>query len=120
LRTATVGGLREQRRLVHDRAQASDVDLSPKAYVFARDPEGRELWRPDSGATGRFMRLRDQIGRTGIRLHDLRHYVATHLLEAGVPARAVSERLGHANATTTLGIYACRPGDRPAVCGASR
>jgi integrase len=29
-----------------------------------------------------------------------------HLLEAGVPIRAVSERLGHANATTTLGIYA--------------
>ena len=52
------------------------------------------------------MRLRDQLGLEGIRLHDLRHYVATHLLEAGVPVRAVSERLGHANATTTLGIYA--------------
>jgi len=80
--------------------------MPPKAYVFARDPEGREPWRPDSGATGRFMRLRDQLGLKGIRLHDLRHYVATHLLEAGVPVRAVSERLGHANATTTLGIYA--------------
>jgi integrase len=102
----TVGGLREHLRLVDERAQACDVDLSPKAYVFARDPEGKEPWRPDSGATGRFMRLRDQLGLNGIRLHDLRHYVATHLLEAGVPVRAVSERLGHANATTTLGIYA--------------
>jgi len=52
------------------------------------------------------MRLRDQLGLERIRLHDFRHYVATHLLEAGVPVRAVSERLGHANATTTLGIYA--------------
>jgi integrase len=52
------------------------------------------------------MRLRDQLGLEGIRLHDLRHYGATHFLEAGVPVRAVSERLGHANATTTLGIYA--------------
>jgi len=38
------------------------------------------------------MRLRDQLGLEGIRLHDLHHYVATHLLEAGVPVRAVSER----------------------------
>jgi integrase len=103
---ATVGALREHRRLVQKRAQACDVGPSPKAYVFARDPEGQEPWRPDSGATGRFMRLRDQLGLEGIRLHDLRHYVATHLLEAGVPVRAVSERLGHANAATTLGIYA--------------
>ncbi len=103
---ATVVALGEHRRLVEKRAQACDVGPSPKAYVFARDPEGQEPWRPDSGATGRFMRLRDQLGLAGIRLHDLRHYVATHLLEAGVPVRAVSERLGHANATTTLGIYA--------------
>jgi integrase len=102
----TVKALHYQRRLAEERAQACGVELSPKSYVFARDPEGREPWRPDSGATGRFMRLRDQIGLEGIRLHDLRHYVATHLLEAGVPVRAVSERLGHANATTTLGIYA--------------
>jgi integrase len=103
---ATVAALREQRRLAEERARACDVELPPKAYVFARDPEGKEPWRPDSGATGRFMRLRDRLGLKGIRLHDLRHYVATHLLEAGVPVRAVSERLGHANATTTLGIYA--------------
>ncbi len=102
----TVKALHYQRRLAEERAQACGVELSPKAYAFARDPEGREPWRPDSGATGRFMRLRDRLGLEGIRLHDLRHYVATHLLEAGVPVRAVSERLGHANATTTLGIYA--------------
>ena len=40
------------------------------------------------------------------RLHDLRHYVATRLLDAGVPVRSISERLGHASATTTLTIYA--------------
>jgi integrase len=103
---ATVAALREQLRLAEQRARDCGIDLPPKAHVFARDPEGTEPWRPDSGATGRFMRLRDQLGLEGIRLHDLRHYVATHLLEAGVPVRAVSERLGQANATTTLGIYA--------------
>jgi integrase len=41
-----------------------------------------------------------------IRLHDLRHTHATLLLAAGVPVKVVSERLGHASAMITLGIYA--------------
>ncbi len=41
-----------------------------------------------------------------IRLHDLRHTHATILLGAGVPVKVVSERLGHASATITLGVYA--------------
>lgn len=41
-----------------------------------------------------------------IRLHDLRHTHATLLLAAGIPVKVVSERLGRANATITLGVYA--------------
>lgn len=41
-----------------------------------------------------------------IRLHDLRHTHASLLLAAGEQVKVVSERLGHANATITLGIYA--------------
>ena len=41
-----------------------------------------------------------------IRLHDLRHTHATLLLKAGVPVKVVSERLGHASAMITLGVYA--------------
>lgn len=41
-----------------------------------------------------------------IRLHDLRHTHATVLLSAGVPVKVVSERLGHASPTITLGVYA--------------
>lgn len=52
------------------------------------------------------MKLRDSLGLKKVRLHDLRHYVATRLLDAGIPVREVSERLGHASATTTLTIYA--------------
>jgi integrase len=41
-----------------------------------------------------------------MRLHDLRHFTATRLIAAGVPVRTVSGRLGHANPSTTLSVYA--------------
>jgi len=41
-----------------------------------------------------------------IRLHDLHHTHATLLLAKGVPVKVVSERLGHASPTITLGVYA--------------
>lgn len=40
-----------------------------------------------------------------IHLHDLRHTHATLLLQAGVPVKVVSERLGHATVMITLEIY---------------
>lgn len=40
-----------------------------------------------------------------IRFHDLRHTNATLLLNADIPAKIVSERLGHSNISTTLDIY---------------
>jgi integrase len=47
-----------------------------------------------------------------IRFHDLRHTVASLLLSKGHSLRAVSQRLGHANPTMTLRVYAhCMPTD---------
>ena len=40
-----------------------------------------------------------------IRLHDVRHSYATAALTAGIPAKVVSERLGHANVSITLDTY---------------
>jgi Phage integrase family/Helix-turn-helix domain of resolvase len=40
-----------------------------------------------------------------IRLHDVRHSYATAALAAGIPAKVVSERLGHANIAITLDVY---------------
>lgn len=40
-----------------------------------------------------------------VRIHDLRHTHATLLLLRGVHPKVVSERLGHADITTTLKIY---------------
>jgi integrase len=40
-----------------------------------------------------------------IRFHDLRHTSATLLINQGVHAKLISERLGHGNITTTMNIY---------------
>lgn len=40
------------------------------------------------------------------RLHDLRHVHATMLLLAGVPVHVVADRLGHADPSITLRVYA--------------
>ena len=55
--------------------------------------------------TKRFVRLRARLGLDSVRLHDLRHFVATRMLAAGVPVPTVSGRLGHANSATTLNVY---------------
>ena len=40
-----------------------------------------------------------------IRLHDLRHSHATHLLAAGVHPKIAQERLGHSSVGITLDMY---------------
>jgi integrase len=44
-------------------------------------------------------------GLPKIRLHDVRHSYATAALAAGIPAKVVSERLGHANIAITMDTY---------------
>jgi integrase len=53
-------------------------------------------------------------GLPKIRLHDVRHSYATAALAAGVPAKVVSERLGHANIANTMDTYShCCPAWTP-------
>ena len=62
-------------------------------------------WTPN-WVTKRFAVVLDQAGVAHFRLHDLRHFVATQMLAAGVPLPVVSARLGHARVSTTLNVYA--------------
>jgi integrase len=48
---------------------------------------------------------RTKAGLDEVRLHDLRHYVATQLLGAGVDPRTVAGRLGHSNPAITMSVY---------------
>ena len=75
------------------------------AFVFRSTVDGSAPWFPDS-ASRRFHRLCQQAGVPGVRLHDLRHYVATRLLAGGIDVRTIAGRLGHRNAATTLNVYA--------------
>jgi len=47
----------------------------------------------------------EKAGLPRVRIHDLRHTVATLLLEQGVHPKVVSELLGHANIGITLDRY---------------
>lgn len=54
---------------------------------------------------GFFRKALESAGASDIGLHGLRHTHATMLLEAGVPLKVVSERLGHSSITITADIY---------------
>lgn len=80
------------------------LGLRPKddSLVFA-DPDGSPI-HPDLYSQT-FDRLVAASDVPRIRLHDLRHTHATILLKEGVPAKVVSERLGHANVAFTMSVY---------------
>ncbi len=106
LDAGTVAALRAWREECDRRAALCGVAVLRDGYVFSAQPDGSEPWRPYHW-TSAWRRLRDRAGiDKSVRLHDLRHFAATRLLDAGVPVKTVSGRLGHARPATTLNIYA--------------
>jgi integrase len=75
------------------------------AFVFTHDWIGLRPWKPN-WVTKQFIRARTSAGLDHFRLHDLRHFMATQMLGAGVAVPIVSARLAHARASTTLNVYA--------------
>ena len=100
----TVERLKAHRQTCAERALACGISLPRDAHVFSIEPDGADGWKPHS-VTQRFRRLRVRAGLAPIRLHDVRHYVATHLIDKGVAITTVSERIGHSSSRTTLGVY---------------
>lgn len=52
-----------------------------------------------------FKGLAREAGVPDIRLHDLRHTAASLMIQRGIPAKTVSDRLGHADVAFTLRTY---------------
>lgn len=78
--------------------------LPSPVHIFS-DDAGVTPWTPDR-ASRMFKRACKRAGVTGVRLHDLRHYVATTMLEDGEPLLDVAAQLGHSSMTTTATVYA--------------
>jgi integrase len=70
--------------------------------VFTQ-PTGAMLDLPSIGR--RLRTVAKAASVPAIRVHDLRHTHATHLLAAGVNPKIVSERLGHTSVAFTLDTY---------------
>jgi integrase len=104
LDAGTVTALKAHQSLVTERARKTASAITSESFVFSHSVDGSSPWHPDS-TTRAFRRICQQAGITGVRLHDLRHYVATRLLAAGVDVRTVAGRLGHRNPSTTLNVY---------------
>lgn len=114
---AAVEALRRWRLAFVERALAMDGTVITDPFVFTDSFDGATPWRPD-GATRRFATIRTRAGVTDVRLHDLRHHVATVLLAAGVEAKTVAARLGHTRVATTTDLYGAAMPARDQVAAA--
>jgi integrase len=76
-----------------------------KCFLFSSDKVGIRPWSPNF-VTKRFIGMRRAAGLSHFRLHDLHHFMATQMLDAGVPVPIVAARLCHARGSTTLNVYA--------------
>jgi len=83
--------------------QAAGTAWSPEQWVFTTRTGGLLIPRNVHRA---FQRLMAQAGiQQPVRIHDLRHAMASFWLASGVPVKVVSERLGHADIHITLQVY---------------
>lgn len=93
----------------HRIAQARQRLQDGEAYVdnnlVCCASEG-SIWRPDT-LTSCFRKKVRALGGDfeGLRFHDLRHTHATLLMLDRIPAKVVSERLGHSSVSITLDVY---------------
>lgn len=93
LATATLSALNVYRE--------SRLATGPGCYLFARDLQALEPWRPDSVSHAVAKAAEGKFGA-----HSLRHFAATQLIAAGIDPVTVSRILGHERTSTTMDMYA--------------
>ncbi len=85
-------------------ASETGLILSDDPWLFP-GPDLVSPLNPDR-ITGAFRRIAIAIGKPEFHFHSLRHFSATEMIAAGVDVRTVAARLGHADASVTLRVYA--------------
>ena len=103
--------LSAQARAIVER-QRTPAD-SPWVFPSVRNPA-----RPRGDKLALWYRVRCEAGLEDVRLHDLRHSVASHAVMLGVPLPVVARLLGHRQSSMTL-RYA-HVGDREIEAAAER
>lgn len=109
---ATLATLEDHRLRWKERCALLDIDAG--GFMFPRTADPAEHMTPGQ-ISQRWRRTRAKVGLDGVRLHDFRHAMVTHLLDQGIPVHDVAARAGHANGNVTLAIYA-----HPTTAGARR
>ncbi len=99
----TVDVLTAHRRTCEERAAEAATSIAETGYIFSDSVDASTFWRTDS-ASRRFRSLCNKTGWKGFPLYGLRHQAATTLIDKGVDAKTVSDRLGN-SVTTVLSTY---------------
>lgn len=97
-----IGELRQHRVRQAEQLLRLGIRQTDDTHVCLR--EDGTPW-PPRNLTYAFHRLILKSGLPPVRLHDLRHGHASHLLLQGVHPKVVQERLGHASIQLTLDTY---------------
>ena len=73
-------------------------------FILSRSADGSVPCPPD-GLTAGYKRIATKLGLNS-HFHELRHFAATTAIAAGFDVRTVAGRLGHADPSVTLRVYA--------------
>ena len=78
--------------------------LSSDPFILSRSADGSQPCLPN-GLTAAYRRVARSLGLSS-HFHELRHFTATTAIASGADVRTVAGRLGHADASVTLRVYA--------------
>jgi integrase len=96
--------LLQRREQQEQYAKEVGVAIVADPFVLSRSADGSSPCRPD-GITGGYSRLASRLGLK-THFHELRHFAATAAIAGGMDVRTVAGRLGHADPSVTLRVYA--------------
>lgn len=97
---------RREEQMQNQKLYRKSYDTNYLDFVFVNDMG--TLFKPDY-ITRHFKELLQRNNLKVIRVHDLRHSVATLLLQQGFSLKQIQEWLGHSDIATTANVYAHVP-----------
>ena len=85
---------------------AAEVGIASSSdpFILSRSADGSQPCLPN-GLTAAYRRVARSLGLSS-HFHELRHFTATTAIASGADVRTVAGRLGHADASVTLRVYA--------------